>query len=568
MPFGLSDKNLNLIRDVFKYYPKIDEVIIFGSRAMGTEKNGSDIDLAVKGKDILLDDILSISSKLDELPLAYDYDVINYADIDNPALTEHIDKHGLPFYKKEEVKGEWKKYKLGEIAVFKNGKSRPLEVGIYPVYGGNGILGYVDKYNSENEVVIVGRVGAYCGSVFYENNPIWISDNAMYAFPQKGNDTKFLYYQLKKLDLNKYAQGSSHPLLTQNLLNAIQVEIPDLETQKEIASILSSLDEKIEINQQMNETLEAMAQAIFKEWFVDFEFPESPLTPLYQRGGLCGSEDGVGSGKRESVEQKNERFFDEDELKKRGLISDGGYLPYNPKLKEKARELRNNMTVSEKKLWKDFLQKSEHNWLRQKPLDHYIVDFYCPAFKLVIEVDGSHHFTEEGLAYDQIRTEILSLYGIKVIRFTNNEVLKEFESVCEKINSVINEIKQSSPNQPEIINQQNLSSTTSALTPPFVKGGQGGFKSSGGEFINGLPKGWRMGTLNEICSNIRNPYNPKNIDIDYHYIGLEHIPRKSWSIWEWGHSSDIGSQKSMFTKGDISVTVLEKRIHPNIVKIT
>jgi len=109
MPFGLSDKSLNLIRDVFKSYPKIDEVIIFGSRAMGTDKIGSDIDLALKGKDISLDDILRISSELDELPLAYKYDVIDYADIDNLALTEHIDKHGLPFYKKEEVKGEWKK---------------------------------------------------------------------------------------------------------------------------------------------------------------------------------------------------------------------------------------------------------------------------------------------------------------------------------------------------------------------------------------------------------------------------------------------------------------------------
>ncbi len=101
MPFGLSDKNYSLIKDIFKSYTKIEKVIIFGSRAMGTEKNGSDIDLALKGKDILLEDILSISNKLDELPLAYEYDVIDYVTIDNPALTEHIDKHGIVFYTKE-----------------------------------------------------------------------------------------------------------------------------------------------------------------------------------------------------------------------------------------------------------------------------------------------------------------------------------------------------------------------------------------------------------------------------------------------------------------------------------
>ena len=97
MPFGLSDKNYSLIKDIFKSYSNIEKVIIFGSRAMGTEKNGSDIDLALKGKDISLEEILSISNKLDNLPLAYEYDVIDYATIDNSAFKDHIDKHGIVF---------------------------------------------------------------------------------------------------------------------------------------------------------------------------------------------------------------------------------------------------------------------------------------------------------------------------------------------------------------------------------------------------------------------------------------------------------------------------------------
>lgn len=98
MPFGLSDKSYNLIKDVFKSYQNIDSVEIFGSRAMGTEKNGSDIDLVLKGSSISFEDILNISSELDDLPLAYQYDIMDYYKIDNIALTEHIDKYGIVFY--------------------------------------------------------------------------------------------------------------------------------------------------------------------------------------------------------------------------------------------------------------------------------------------------------------------------------------------------------------------------------------------------------------------------------------------------------------------------------------
>ena len=166
--------------------------------------------------------------------------------------------------------GEWKEYKLGDVAIFKNGKSRPAEEGAFPIYGGNGILGYTNKFNSENEVVVIGRVGAYCGSVYIENKPIWISDNALLGLPKKGHDTRFLFYFLKNLNLNNFAEGSSHPLLTQSLLNSIDVQITDdINEQKSIASILSSLDNKIDLLQRQNKTLEALAETLFRKWFVE-----------------------------------------------------------------------------------------------------------------------------------------------------------------------------------------------------------------------------------------------------------------------------------------------------------
>jgi type I restriction enzyme S subunit len=179
----------------------------------------------------------------------------------------------------------WKEYKLGEIAEIKNGKSRPKVKGDIPVYGGNGILDYSESSNVMGETIIIGRVGAYCGSVYFENKEIWVSDNALYAKPKKGFNSKYLYYLLKEDNLNQYAGGSSHPLLTQGRLNDLKFSIPNLPTQTAIAEILSSLDDKIELNNKINQELENLAQTLFKQWFIDFEFPNEKGDPYKSSGG-------------------------------------------------------------------------------------------------------------------------------------------------------------------------------------------------------------------------------------------------------------------------------------------
>lgn len=169
---------------------------------------------------------------------------------------------------------EWKEYKLGEVVTWGNGKERPKDKGTIPVYGGNGVLDYTNRGNYDGETVIVGRVGAYCGSVFYTNQPIWVSDNALAAKPQNGNDAKFLYYFLRHLNLNGYAEGSTHPLVTQRLLNSIDVVIPSLDEQKRIAGVLSSLDDKIDLLNRENATLEALAETLFRHYFIENPNPD------------------------------------------------------------------------------------------------------------------------------------------------------------------------------------------------------------------------------------------------------------------------------------------------------
>ncbi|WP_448602323.1 endonuclease domain-containing protein [Thermoleptolyngbya sp.] len=113
------------------------------------------------------------------------------------------------------------------------------------------------------------------------------------------------------------------------------------------------------------------------------------------------------------------------------------HLPYSPHLIAKAKEMRQNPTPAEKKLWRDCLSQFPLRVLRQRPIDRFIVDFYCAALKLVIEVDGESHFTEDGKEYDEARSHILAGYGLTVIRFTNDEVLNNFEGVCEKLWALI-----------------------------------------------------------------------------------------------------------------------------------
>ena len=166
---------------------------------------------------------------------------------------------------------EWKEVTISDIANLKNGKKRPSESGDVPVFGGNGIMDYVNSFNGEDTIVI-GRVGAYCGCVYLSKGKCWVSDNAIAAKAKEDNDNEYLYYLLSSLNLNYHHIGGAQPLMTQDIIGRIEVIVPQKkEDQRRIASILSSLDRKIELNNKINADLEEMAQAIFKNWFVDFE---------------------------------------------------------------------------------------------------------------------------------------------------------------------------------------------------------------------------------------------------------------------------------------------------------
>ena len=156
--------------------------------------------------------------------------------------------------------------KLMECILFKNGKKKPNAEGNIPIYGGNGILGYTNEFNSEKNSIIIGRVGAYCGCVYKEDNKCWISDNAIVGYPKENYDYLFMYYYLKSKNLNSLHIGSGHPLMTQDILNNIEVDLPNYDIQKKVGILLSRLDNKIKLNNEINNNLYDLGKSYFEDF--------------------------------------------------------------------------------------------------------------------------------------------------------------------------------------------------------------------------------------------------------------------------------------------------------------
>ncbi len=144
-------------------------------------------------------------------------------------------------------------------------------------------------------------------------------------------------------------------------------------------------------------------------------------------------------------------------------------LPYNVNLRQPSRQLRNNMTDAERHLWSKIRMKQlkGYPFYRQKPIGDYIVDFFCPRAKLVIEVDGGQHFSEGTTEYDRLRDEYLGSLGLRVLRFTNTEVLTNIEGVTERIEE---EITTKIPLSPPLRKGEMRPRAAHSQTSPFGKG--------------------------------------------------------------------------------------------------
>ncbi len=164
-------------------------------------------------------------------------------------------------------------YKFSELFSWTSGKPITPTEGNIPIYGSNGIIGYTEKAKYNNKIIL-GRVGAYCGSTAYCSSDFNATDNTLITSCDESKITyPYAYYLLKQYHLNDYAGGAAQPLITQSILKHLKCDIPTIEAQEKTVDILSKYDELIEVNNQRIKKLEQTAEELYKEWFVRFRFP-------------------------------------------------------------------------------------------------------------------------------------------------------------------------------------------------------------------------------------------------------------------------------------------------------
>ena len=291
MPYGLKDIELEKLSKVFAANERIERVVLYGSRAKGNYKPFSDVDITMMGSELTHTDLNRISFAIDDLLLPYQFDISIFHTLKNEALIDHIHRVGIAIYERE---SEWKEYKLGEIAEVIGGGTPDTSNAEYwngdipwltpkDLTGYNGIFiskgeRYITKKgldNSSAKLLPPGTVllssRAPIGYVAIASNSICTNQGfkSIICNPQIV-DNLFMYYWIKNNVeyLQSLGTGTTFAEISGSVVKSINVVIPSLDIQHRIASILTSLDDKIELLRRENATLETMAETLFRQWFV------------------------------------------------------------------------------------------------------------------------------------------------------------------------------------------------------------------------------------------------------------------------------------------------------------
>ena len=271
----LTPHHLGTVRRILAAHVPAGEIRAFGSRATWTAKDYSDLDLAIVGAEPLGWGVLArLQEAFEESDLPMRVDVHDWHTIPT-RFREVIERdyvvlqHGAD--EQSAAASDWKT--VGEFAPFSYGKGLPQKKrnssGHVPVFGSNGIVGYHNTALTDGPTVIIGRKGT-AGAVHYSPTPCWPIDTTFFVTDNDPGFLRFKYYALQCLGLDKMNTDSAVPGLNRSAAHARELYIPTESEQRAIAHVLGTLDDKIELNRRMNETLEAMARALFQDWFVDF----------------------------------------------------------------------------------------------------------------------------------------------------------------------------------------------------------------------------------------------------------------------------------------------------------
>lgn len=288
MRFGLKENIIENIVQVFEANPKIDKAFVFGSRAKGNYRPDSDIDIAIKGYDIAMEDILLVGVALDDNNIGYKIDLIDYDSIKEELLKDHINRVGIEFYSR------WKEYKLSEIMQLIGGGTPKTSIKEY--WDGNIPWLSVADFNNgrkfvfdaEKKITVKGlkesstkilKKGEIIISARGTVGVISVLGNDM-AFNQSNyginadidlTSNNFLYYLLKH-NLTSFisaSYGAVFDTITKETFNQINILLPSKNEQEIIAVTLSNLDDKIDLLEDQNKTLEKLTETLFRRRFVE-----------------------------------------------------------------------------------------------------------------------------------------------------------------------------------------------------------------------------------------------------------------------------------------------------------
>jgi type I restriction enzyme, S subunit len=270
--------HLKIVQEILRKFVPEREVWAFGSRAKWLAKEYSDLDLCIVGDSALSFRTLGLMQEaFEDSDLPYKVDLVDWATT-SESFRKMIERDRVLVQKVElsgavPSKSEWNEKPLGDVVELKRGYDLPKDKrspGKVPIISSSGITDYHAESMAQGPGVVTGRYGTI-GEVFFVEGDYWPLNTTLYVRDFKGNDALFVSYLLRTLDFHAYSDKGAVPGVNRNHLHMARVRVPDRVTQEAIAKVLNSLDRKISLNRRINQTLEAMAQAIFKSWFVDFD---------------------------------------------------------------------------------------------------------------------------------------------------------------------------------------------------------------------------------------------------------------------------------------------------------
>ena len=247
----------------------------YGSRAKWTTRPQSDFDLVVFTTEEQNSQVGPLRDAFEESSLPFRVDLFVWDAIPE-AFRQQIEAEHIVLTQQEkryEIDG-WRETRLGDVIELKRGYDLPKYKrlpGPVPVVSSSGPTDHHVKIKVEGPGVVTGRYGTL-GQVFFIPQDFWPLNTTLYVRDFKRNDPQFIAYFLQGLDFSAYSDKAAVPGLNRNHLHEKIVRFPtDIDEQRAMAHVLGTLDDKIELNRRTNETLEAMARALFKSWFVDFD---------------------------------------------------------------------------------------------------------------------------------------------------------------------------------------------------------------------------------------------------------------------------------------------------------